>query len=62
MLLEVAIDNVAAQRLYAAEGFERVGMRADYYLRSDGTRSSAYTMRCELKPQLAFAEAAARAS
>ncbi|HEU4422462.1 MAG TPA: ribosomal protein S18-alanine N-acetyltransferase [Pilimelia sp.] len=31
ILLEVAADNVAAQRLYAAYGFEVVGRRRGYY-------------------------------
>ncbi|MEU8424812.1 ribosomal protein S18-alanine N-acetyltransferase [Micromonospora sp. NPDC048835] len=30
-LLEVAVDNAAAQRLYAAYGFEPVGVRRGYY-------------------------------
>ena len=30
-LLEVAVDNVAAQRLYAAYDFEPVGVRRGYY-------------------------------
>ncbi|SCL19655.1 ribosomal-protein-alanine N-acetyltransferase [Micromonospora nigra] len=30
-LLEVAADNVAAQRLYAAYGFEPIGVRRGYY-------------------------------
>jgi ribosomal-protein-alanine N-acetyltransferase len=30
-LLEVAVDNVAAQRLYAWYGFEPVGIRRGYY-------------------------------
>lgn len=31
VLLEVAVDNVPAQRLYAAYGFEPVGVRRGYY-------------------------------
>jgi [ribosomal protein S18]-alanine N-acetyltransferase len=31
VLLEVAVDNRAAQRLYAAYGFEPVGIRRGYY-------------------------------
>jgi [ribosomal protein S18]-alanine N-acetyltransferase len=31
VLLEVAVDNVAAQRLYARYGFEQVGVRRGYY-------------------------------
>ena len=48
MFLEVAIDNLPAQRLYADYGFERVGTRPDYYQRADGSRAGAYTMRCDL--------------
>jgi [ribosomal protein S18]-alanine N-acetyltransferase len=31
VLLEVAVDNAPAQRLYAAYGFEQVGVRRGYY-------------------------------
>jgi len=31
VLLEVAVDNAAAQRLYAQYGFEAVGIRRGYY-------------------------------
>jgi ribosomal-protein-alanine N-acetyltransferase len=31
VMLEVAVDNVAAQKLYAREGFEPVGVRRGYY-------------------------------
>jgi [ribosomal protein S18]-alanine N-acetyltransferase len=31
VLLEVAVDNAPAQRLYAAYGFEAVGIRRGYY-------------------------------
>jgi ribosomal-protein-alanine N-acetyltransferase len=48
MFLEVAIDNQAAQRLYETHGFQRVGIRPDYYRHADGSHSHAYTMRCEL--------------
>lgn len=48
MFLEVAVDNQSAQDLYAAHGFERVGLRPDYYQRADGSRIGAFTMRCEL--------------
>lgn len=61
MFLEVATDNVAAQRLYEASGFAAVGTRHDYYQRPDGSRASAYTMRCELEGELA-ARATAQAS
>ena len=48
MFLEVAVDNLAAQRLYAEMGFEQVGSRPDYYQRADGLRVGAHTMRCDL--------------
>jgi len=48
MFLEVATDNRSAQELYHAYGFDVVGMREGYYLRPDGSRVSAYTMRCDL--------------
>ena len=48
MFLEVAVDNLDAQNLYAKHGFERVGLRPDYYQRTNGMRMAAYTMRCEL--------------
>ncbi len=48
MFLEVACDNVGAQRLYESFGFERVGLRPDYYRLPDGRRRPAYTMRCDL--------------
>ncbi len=48
MFLEVALDNHPAQAVYARFGFERVGVRPDYYTRSDGTRMNAYTMRANL--------------
>lgn len=53
MFLEVAIDNHSAQELYAAHGFEAVGLRPDYYQRADGSRIGAHTMRCELDRALA---------
>lgn len=48
MFLEVATDNASAQMLYRAFGFGQVGKREGYYLRPDGGRVGAYTMRCEL--------------
>ncbi len=48
MFLEVAVENRSAQRLYEQHGFRRVGLRPDYYQHADGSRSSAYTMRCDL--------------
>lgn len=43
--LEVRVDNVAAQSLYATEGFAQVGLRPGYY---DGGRVDAVVMRREL--------------
>ena len=48
MFLEVATDNISAQKLYQAFGFDEVGRRDGYYQRANGTRISAYTMRCDL--------------
>jgi ribosomal-protein-alanine N-acetyltransferase len=48
MFLEVATDNHSGQALYRAFGFSEVGEREGYYQRPDGTRVSAYTMRCDL--------------
>ncbi len=49
MFLEVAVDNVSAQRLYLEHGFEQVGTRPDYYHRLNGERVAAHTMRCDLE-------------
>ncbi len=49
MFLEVAVDNVPAQQLYADHGFDRVGTRPGYYQRTNGARISAYTMRSNLE-------------
>jgi ribosomal-protein-alanine N-acetyltransferase len=43
--LEVRVDNEAARALYAAEGFEPIGVRRGYY---DGGRIDAVTMRKDL--------------
>jgi ribosomal-protein-alanine N-acetyltransferase len=48
MFLEVATDNRSAQALYQTFGFEGVGRRDGYYQRANGSRVSAYTMRCDL--------------
>jgi len=48
MFLEVATDNRSAQLLYHTFGFVEVGKREGYYLRPDGLRMSAFTMRCDL--------------
>lgn len=59
MFLEVAVDNLGAQQLYEEHGFERVGLRPDYYQRANGARASAYTMRCDLERGLGETTAAA---
>jgi [ribosomal protein S18]-alanine N-acetyltransferase len=45
MFLEVAKDNVSALALYERFGFVRVGERAGYYRRADGSRATAVVMR-----------------
>ena len=44
VLLEVSVDNVAAQRLYAGYGFEVIGVRKGYY---QPTNTDALVMRRE---------------
>jgi ribosomal-protein-alanine N-acetyltransferase len=44
--LEVRVDNLAARRLYAADGFAQVGRRRGYY---DAGRVDAVVMRKELR-------------
>jgi len=44
LFLEVADDNPAGQRLYAAEGFVTVGRRPGYYRRSPNGRVDALLM------------------
>jgi ribosomal-protein-alanine acetyltransferase len=46
--LEVAQNNDPALKLYKAHGLTEVGRRPDYYENADGSRTSAYTMRCAL--------------
>lgn len=45
MMLEVNINNTAAQTLYEAHGFEKFSVRKEYYSNADGTRSDAICMR-----------------
>lgn len=45
MVLEVNINNAAAQQLYEAQGFEKFSIRKDYYSNPDGTRADAVCMR-----------------
>ncbi|GAA0380980.1 GNAT family N-acetyltransferase [Brevundimonas terrae] len=44
MFLEVAENNLAAIGLYAACGFEQVGLRKNYYTRADGSSEHARVM------------------
>ena len=44
LFLEVAADNPAALRLYAAHGFARVSERQGYYARPDGQPATAIVM------------------
>lgn len=45
LLLEVNVNNTAAQTLYEAQGFEKFSIRKDYYSNADGTRADAICMR-----------------
>jgi [ribosomal protein S18]-alanine N-acetyltransferase len=45
MFLEVGKDNAPALALYDRFGFAKVGERAGYYRREDGTRAAALIMR-----------------
>ena len=45
LFLEVAEDNLAAQRLYEKFGFATVGRRPNYYRRRDGPSVDALTLR-----------------
>jgi tRNA threonylcarbamoyladenosine biosynthesis protein TsaB len=47
IFLEVAMSNLAAQRLYASFGFHEAGRRKGYYKRHDGTED-AIVLCCEL--------------
>lgn len=46
--LEVEEGNLAADRLYRHFGFREVGRRKGYYLKPDGSRATAITMRLDL--------------
>ncbi|MBI3156732.1 MAG: ribosomal protein S18-alanine N-acetyltransferase [Burkholderiales bacterium] len=46
--LEVRPSNERARRLYAARGFEQVGLRRDYYPAPHGRREDAIVMRLRL--------------
>lgn len=45
VFLEVAQDNLAAQRLYVAAGYRQVGARAGYYARPTGRAVAALILR-----------------
>lgn len=45
MMLEVNINNTAAQTLYEAQGFEKFSVRKGYYTGADGTKADAACMR-----------------
>jgi ribosomal-protein-alanine N-acetyltransferase len=45
MMLEVNINNTAAQTLYEAQGFEKFSTRKGYYTNADGTKADAVCMR-----------------
>lgn len=45
MVLEVNVNNAAAQTLYEAQGYEKFSIRKEYYSSPDGTRADAVCMR-----------------
>ncbi len=45
MMLEVNVNNTAAQTLYESHGFEKFSTRKDYYTNVDGTLADAVCMR-----------------
>ena len=45
LLLEVNVNNTAAQTLYEAQGFEKFSIRKDYYSNADGSKADAICMR-----------------
>jgi len=45
LFIEAAVSNHAALALYGACGFERAGLRKNYYARGDGSREDAFIMR-----------------
>jgi [ribosomal protein S18]-alanine N-acetyltransferase len=56
MILEVAIDNGAARRLYASAGFVAVGQRRSYYTRVHGPRIDALILERDLTGPSRFAD------
>jgi ribosomal-protein-alanine N-acetyltransferase len=53
LLLEVAIDNIAALRLYNRLGFETIGLRKNYYKRPNGLTIDAEIMALNLAQKVA---------
>lgn len=45
LFIEVAVSNHAALALYASSGFEKAGVRKNYYVRGNGIREDALIMR-----------------
>lgn len=45
MVLEVNVNNEAAQTLYQAQGYEKFSIRKEYYSAPDGSRADAVCMR-----------------
>ena len=45
LFIEVAVSNHAALALYVSDGFEKAGVRKNYYERCDGSREDALIMR-----------------
>lgn len=45
MILEVNVNNIAAQTLYETQGFEKFSIRKGYYTNADGTLADAVCMR-----------------
>ncbi len=48
LFLEVAADNQSALKFYTRLNFELIGKRKAYYLRKNGVKVDALTMRCDL--------------
>lgn len=49
MMLEVNVNNTAAQTLYEAQGFEKFSIRKGYYSNADGSKADALCMRKPLR-------------
>lgn len=48
LFLEVAAQNIRAQRLYRAGGFVEIGLRKAYYARARGAAQDAVVMACDI--------------